>query len=240
MAGMNWARASRFAKKLINQIDPKISIEDSPEVIASKHGESSEEAASRTLMYFGEVHWENNLKTFQKYSESPLEEALYCEMALMFLGWDRTGFLHVVIDPEDTQTVKNILGRYKTPPDEPNHVQDWLDDMSRETYMVPQAQIKGLGRVDLVVNKGPHFAVVEADGYEYHKDRQQFDRDRERDRFFQSKGWSTLRFTSETLFKPGCKAGLEFFDSVFQKWPERTMPDAKHVIEVCTGQLSLT
>lgn len=58
--------------------------------------------------------------------------------------------------------------------------------------VVPQARIGAIGCVDLLVEG---VVVVETDGYAYHSDRDQFERDRLRDRDLTLAGFTPLRFT---------------------------------------------
>ncbi|HEY8317259.1 MAG TPA: DUF559 domain-containing protein [Amnibacterium sp.] len=63
-------------------------------------------------------------------------------------------------------------------------------------HVVPQVDIPGVGRVDLVVEGR---LIVELDGREYHEG--QFARDRARDAIAASQGYRTLRFTwAQVLF----------------------------------------
>lgn len=59
-----------------------------------------------------------------------------------------------------------------------------------------QVVVSGVGRVDLVVEED---AVVEVDGWEFHQDREAFERDRSRDRALRTRGMSVLRFTARDL-----------------------------------------
>lgn len=55
-----------------------------------------------------------------------------------------------------------------------------------------QVVIRGVGRVDLLVGER---LVIEADGYEWHADREAFERDRERDRELVRRGYVVIRVT---------------------------------------------
>lgn len=59
-----------------------------------------------------------------------------------------------------------------------------------------QVVVRGVGRVDLVVEEA---LVVEADGWEFHRDREAFERDRIRDRDLLLDGLPTMRFTARQL-----------------------------------------
>ena len=48
--------------------------------------------------------------------------------------------------------------------------------------------------------------IVEVDGYRYHSDRASFRTDRQRDRYFQSRGFRVLRFADEDLLEPAAVA----------------------------------
>ncbi|WNM24921.1 endonuclease domain-containing protein [Demequina capsici] len=67
--------------------------------------------------------------------------------------------------------------------------------------VIPQAEIAGVGAVDLLVEG---HVVVETDGYEFHRRRDQFARDRDRDRQLALDGYATLRYASgDVLRDPG-------------------------------------
>jgi very-short-patch-repair endonuclease len=55
-----------------------------------------------------------------------------------------------------------------------------------------QVRIPGVGRVDLVVGER---LVIELDGWEFHRDREQFEEDRRRDAALAALGYVVLRFT---------------------------------------------
>jgi very-short-patch-repair endonuclease len=55
-----------------------------------------------------------------------------------------------------------------------------------------QVQIRGVGRVDLLLGSR---LVIELDGWEYHGDRDQFERDRQRDARLAARGFRVLRFS---------------------------------------------
>jgi very-short-patch-repair endonuclease len=58
-----------------------------------------------------------------------------------------------------------------------------------------QAQISGVGRVDLRIGR----LVIELDGWEFHQTREQFEEDRKRDALLAAKGYRVLRFTYRQL-----------------------------------------
>ncbi len=63
-----------------------------------------------------------------------------------------------------------------------------------------QKQISGVGRVDFLVEGR---VIVELDGYEFHADKEQFQRDRERTNAAQLAGYTCLRFTyADVIHRP--------------------------------------
>lgn len=67
-----------------------------------------------------------------------------------------------------------------------------------------QVYVEGAGRVDLLVEDQ---LVVESDGWEFHRDRDAFERDRDRDRVIQESGLRVVRFTSRQLRRDLVGAG---------------------------------
>lgn len=65
-----------------------------------------------------------------------------------------------------------------------------------------QVRIGGVGRVDFVVGTR---LVIEVDGYQFHADRERFERDRRRDAQLSIRGFRVLRFS---------------YDQVFNRWAE--------------------
>ena len=59
-----------------------------------------------------------------------------------------------------------------------------------------QVIVSGVGRVDFVVEDT---VVVEVDGWEFHRDRDAFERDRARDRLLLARGMPVMRFTARDL-----------------------------------------
>lgn len=64
--------------------------------------------------------------------------------------------------------------------------------------VTPQVLLPGVGRVDLLVEGR---VVVETDGYAFHHDREQFARDRKRDRALELSGYAVLRYTSADVLQ---------------------------------------
>ena len=62
----------------------------------------------------------------------------------------------------------------------------------------PQVQIRGVGRVDLLIGEA---LVIEVDGWEYHSDRDQFELDRRRDARLSALGYRVLRFSYRQVFE---------------------------------------
>ncbi|MCF8609650.1 endonuclease domain-containing protein [Gordonia sp. HY285] len=59
-----------------------------------------------------------------------------------------------------------------------------------------QVKIDGLGRVDMLVGK---YLIIEIDGWEWHSDRRQFQKDRTRDAIAHELGYYPLRFTYDDI-----------------------------------------
>lgn len=95
-----------------------------------------------------------------------------------------------------------------------------IGDMSKgkfqgETiYILQQAKV-GRYRVDFLIIDAscpleiadPRFMIVECDGHEFHeKTKEQVERDKKRDRYFQSKNFKVLRFSGSEIWKDafGC------------------------------------
>ena len=62
----------------------------------------------------------------------------------------------------------------------------------------PQVRVPGVGRVDLLIGDA---LVIELDGWEYHADREQFERDRRRDAQLSALGYHVLRFSYRQVFE---------------------------------------
>lgn len=60
--------------------------------------------------------------------------------------------------------------------------------------------------------------VVECDGHDFHeKTKEQAQRDKKRDRFFQAKGWTVLRFTGSEIFHDAVKCADEISTIILKK-----------------------
>ncbi|MDM4764221.1 DUF559 domain-containing protein [Galbitalea sp. SE-J8] len=62
----------------------------------------------------------------------------------------------------------------------------------------PQVEIAGVGRVDLLVAER---LVIELDGWDFHREREQFENDRRRDAVLAARGYRVLRFTYRMLVR---------------------------------------
>lgn len=96
-----------------------------------------------------------------------------------------------------------------TPPEQP-----YYDEAA---FVYSQVSV-GPYRVDFLVqdatlpfNHTPwRWMVVECDGHDYHeRTKEQARRDKQRDRFFQSKGWKVLRFTGSEIYADPVKCAEE-------------------------------
>lgn len=86
-------------------------------------------------------------------------------------------------------------GRAESPPE------TWarLDLAQAGIAVHPQRYVPGVGRVDMVAANS---VAVEADGRQFHDDREAFQRDRTRDRELARRGYAVLRFTYRDLAGP--------------------------------------
>lgn len=84
--------------------------------------------------------------------------------------------------------------------------------------VIPQATLAGQGpkgraiRVDAlvyVVNRPQMLVAVECDGYEWHGNKESFDKDRRRDRTLKAIGCDVLRFSGAEIFRDPNEAALE-------------------------------
>jgi len=75
--------------------------------------------------------------------------------------------------------------------------------------LIPQQKI-GRYRVDFVF--GALNVVVEVDGHEFHHTKEQREKDAQRERFFQSNGWTVVRFTGTEVYRDADKCIFELID----------------------------
>jgi very-short-patch-repair endonuclease len=149
------------------------------------------EAAEAEAVRFVE-HWE----TIKESCESPIEELL---MAALFA--------------ESKVTEHTIHFMLKN--DFPS------DPFFDETAFVYQQIPIGQYRVDILIQDAtlpfeigkPRFMVVECDGHDFHeKTKAQARRDKQRDRFLQSKGFKVLRFTGSEIWEDPEKCAAEIIE----------------------------
>lgn len=80
----------------------------------------------------------------------------------------------------------------------------------------PALKIDGKGvRVDLLVWKpdDPSYkVVVECDGFEYHKSKDSFIRDRKRDRLFLLNGYKVIRFSGSEIYRDPIQVSSDLYD----------------------------
>lgn len=100
-------------------------------------------------------------------------------------------------------------------------------------YMCPQLNFKdvsGLGekyrqlegiRVDVFFTKltnEKYKLVVECDGYEWHKDKESFIRDRKRDRALRAAGYDILRFSGSEIVRDPIACANELYSYIIENW----------------------
>lgn len=84
-----------------------------------------------------------------------------------------------------------------------------ISDLPCPAVIAPQFPI-GPYRADFVVKTENTRTAIECDGHEFHeRTKQQAQRDKARDRYFQAEGWSVLRFTGSEIWADPVRCGAE-------------------------------
>lgn len=96
---------------------------------------------------------------------------------------------------------------------------NWYDE--KENILIAQYGIGGY-RVDFVV-KGKKI-IIELDGHEFHKTKEQREYDCKRERFLQKEGWQIIRYTGTEIYKNSKKC----VDDVFQMLPNLPKSELKN------------
>jgi hypothetical protein len=100
-------------------------------------------------------------------------------------------------------------------------------------HLVPQATLKGLGpkgkaiRVDALVyvpNRPKFLVAVECDGYEWHGNKDSFERDRRRDRSLQAIGCDVLRFSGSEIYNDPPRASIELYEKLSEMAKQAPRP----------------
>jgi len=105
-----------------------------------------------------------------------------------------------------------------------------LEDIWKNSvWFIPQVKVPELegGRVDLLLwryawmhekYRFDRKLVVECDGYEYHKDKNKFERDRKRDRVLKANSFEVMRFAGSEIHRdaPGC--AYEVIKYIEENW----------------------
>jgi very-short-patch-repair endonuclease len=91
--------------------------------------------------------------------------------------------------------------------------------------VIPQQSIPPY-RVDfyMIAVMGPEtiFTVVECDGHDFHeKTKEQAQRDKQRDRYFTSKGYKVVHFTGSEIWKDASKCASEIADIIINEFNTR-------------------
>lgn len=130
------------------------------------------------------IRIEEEFYSLHRYCESPIEELLLAalfkdhrnhEFGMIFMG---------NLEPSDRFIQGETIYIYQQAKVGPYRVDFLIRDAS----------------VPLEVN-APRFMVVECDGHDFHeRTKEQARRDKQRDRFFQSRGYKVLRFTGSEIF----------------------------------------
>lgn len=107
---------------------------------------------------------------------------------------------------------------------------EFLEDIWKNSvWFIPQVEIPELegGRVDLLLwrYKWMHEKyefdkklVVECDGYEYHKDKNNFERDRKRDRILKANRFEVMRFAGSEICENAANCALEVIKYIENNW----------------------
>jgi hypothetical protein len=112
----------------------------------------------------------------------------------------------------------------------PAEVRFYLFSLGRIPNLMPQVEI-GKYRVDFALVERK--IVIEIDGHDYHKTREQRTRDAQRERYLQLNGWRVIRFTGSEIYKDpsGCVAEvaklLDAFESQSISW-ESTLTERRN------------
>jgi len=69
-------------------------------------------------------------------------------------------------------------------------------------------------RVDFLLMSRRHRIVIECDGYEFHSNKSQIQRDKSRDRWLNAHGHIVLRFTGSEIWRDPADCAAEIFDAV--------------------------
>ena len=87
------------------------------------------------------------------------------------------------------------LATYRPPPFTRSELENKFMELVHEAGLPPPSQNVYLNGFEVDACWADHKLVVELDGYEYHRTRAAFERDRERDARLRAEGWLVLRFS---------------------------------------------
>jgi very-short-patch-repair endonuclease len=153
----------------------------------AKQPEGTAEKVARTIAEAAQAvaeRFEEEFLDLARHCESPIEELL---LASLFAGQHYHEFEVIFmgdLEPSD----RHIRGE--------------------TAYVYQQARV-GPYRTDFLIHDctmpleiaAPRFMVVECDGHDFHeRTKEQARRDKQRDRYFQSRGYKVLRFTGSEIF----------------------------------------
>jgi len=105
------------------------------------------------------------------------------------------------------KTVKKILSLESPIEAMLLHEQPHINFNTDTLHFVEPQYVIGQYRVDFAFPDQK--VVVEVDGHEYHKTKEQRTNDAKKDRFLMSNGWKVLRFTGSEIFKDAQKCHME-------------------------------
>lgn len=181
-------------------------------VVGKQEGPSRIEQYIQTAAQEEAVRFEEYCYHYLQWCESPIEELL-------------TAALYAASKVSDASLW--FMGKRDSLPGEP------FEDQT--AYVYQQVPV-GPYRVDLLIQDatlpaeiGPwRFMVVECDGHDFHeKTKQQARRDKQRDRFLQSRGFKVLRFTGSEIWEDPDKCADEIISELARDDDWRNRPVKK-------------
>jgi len=186
-----------------------------------------DEGVKEVLRYWYEANGIKNIEIFSHVSQSVVETQFYLALVILLYGYYPTSlYIPTEHDRELYQLGveakrKEDSGIELVGDERQNLLYYDFHEMTKNSIMAfPQCYIEELkgGRVDLLLAWGGHKLVVECDGYEWHNSKEQFAKDRKRDRILVSSGYEVMRFPGKELLEDIAKCVIEVADHIFKKW----------------------
>lgn len=214
------ANIKKLTDKHIKQIEEENPIENG--VTTEQH-----EEVIAILRHLYESNGIKNIEILSKFSESIIETQFYLSLAILLYGYFPTS-LYIPTQHENelyqlglSAKEKEDAGVKLTKKERQNLLYIDFYEMTKNSIIAfPQCYLEELngGRVDLLLKWGGRELVVECDGYEWHQSKEQFAKDRQRDRILVSAGYEVMRFTGKELLEDVAKCVIEVADHIFKKW----------------------